>query len=418
MDSLFTILESNNKAMGSITLTKNGKVLYSRAIGFANTAGKKTANTPSTKYRVGSVTKTFTSVMIQQLIEEKKLTFSTPLAQFYPQMPNAQAITIDHLLYHRSGLHDFTHDVDYAGFMATVQTKEQMLERLAKLKPDFMPDEKSAYCNTNYVLLGYIIEEVTKKSYQQNLTARITQKVGLQSTFYGGKIDLGKGEASSYEYKNGTWALATETDMSIPHGAGAIVSTSNDLAKFIQALFTNKLLTKESLQAMTVRKDNFGRGILRFPVNNDYGYWHNGAIDGFRSLISYIPQDSVAITFICNGLNGLTFSDIWMGALSIYYNQPYTLPSFPPTITLTNLSGYEGFYTSKQNPLKITIKQENGYLVGQAAGQPTFVLEAKSETDFHISQVGAILEFSKAGSATFNQFTLKQNGAQFLFEKQ
>jgi D-alanyl-D-alanine carboxypeptidase len=158
LDSLFTSLATNNKLMGTVLLSHNGKVVYTRAVGYAQLdSTNKVPATATTHYRVGSLTKMFTATMVFQLIEEKKLTLATPLVTFFPQLPNAKAITIDQLLSHRSGLHDFA----AGGAELGHKTPAEMVALLSKNAPDFEPGAKFAYSNSNYVVLGYIIERLT-----------------------------------------------------------------------------------------------------------------------------------------------------------------------------------------------------------------------------------------------------------------
>src|SRR5256885_547207 len=137
---------------------------------------------------------------------------------------------------HRSSLHNFTNDSTYAKYMKLSSTEEQMVFVFAKMKPDFEPDAKAQYSNTNFVLLGYIIEKITQKPYPEELKERITSKLGLKDTYYGGKTNIKNNEGYSYSF-DGNWTRLPETDMSIPGGAGAILSTPTDLVKFIEALF-------------------------------------------------------------------------------------------------------------------------------------------------------------------------------------
>ncbi len=223
LDKFFDALAEKNKAMGSLTLAKDGKILYSRAVGYSRISEKeKQASTVETRYRVGSIAKTFTAVMIFQLTEEGKLKLTDTLDKFYPQIPNAEKITIAQILAHRSGIHSFTNDPDYQTWMMNPKTKEEMLAIIAKSKPDFEPGEKRQYSNSGFVLLGYIVEKVTGKSYQEALKERITSKIGLSDTYLGtGKTDVSKKESFSYSLA-GSWKQETETDLSIPGGAGAL----------------------------------------------------------------------------------------------------------------------------------------------------------------------------------------------------
>src|SRR6185369_15005904 len=139
---------------------------------------------------------------------------------------------------------------------------------------------------------GYIIEKVTNQSYAKALGERITSKIGLTNTFVGDKINLKNNESFSYLFM-GDWELQPETDMSIPGGAGSIISTPTDLTKFIEALFALKLTSKNSLEQMKIMKDNYGMGLVTFPFGTKRAYGHNGGIDGFTSILGYFPDDSL-----------------------------------------------------------------------------------------------------------------------------
>ncbi|MGE5480253.1 MAG: serine hydrolase [Chloroflexota bacterium] len=416
MDSLFDALSANNKMMGTATLSKDGKVIYQRAIGFVGPDGKKAA-TPDTKYRIGSISKMFTAVMIFQLVEEKKLSLTTPLSVFFPKIPNADKITIEDMLHHSSGIRSFTDDIAYRGYMEKPKTEEEMLAIMYALPAAFEPGTKNEYSNSNFVLLGYIIEKLTGNTYAEALKARITNKIGLKNTYYGGKIRNDKNEASSFAWNSETnkWEVQPETDMSIPHGAGAIVSTSGDLAKFLEALFAGKLIAKESLEQMRTLKNGFGAGMFPIPFNDKTGYGHNGGIDGFASMASYFPGDSLAFAYVTNGMD-YSLNDVGIGALSIYYGAPYEIPSFKVvSVPKEILDSYVGVYTSEELPMEITIKRDGGKLTAQATGQRELTLDASSETAFTFRPAGLEITFSRDGASP--KFTLKQGGMSFNYKK-
>lgn len=183
LDSLFSTLQQHELANGSIAVSLNGKIVYQRAIGFAALEGnKKIAPDINTKYRIGSISKMFTAVMIFQLIGEGKLHLSDKLATYFPQLPNADKITIKNMLYHRSGLHDYTHDTNFPDWMNKPKTHKELLQIIAGKGADFEPDAKADYCNSNYLLLSYIIEKIDKAPYATALEKRITTKLGLTHT--------------------------------------------------------------------------------------------------------------------------------------------------------------------------------------------------------------------------------------------
>ncbi len=417
IDSLLNALETNQKAMASVTVTQNGKVVYSRATGFIDNSGNSAVrSTPETRYRIGSISKMFTTVMILQLVEENKLSLNTPLSKFFTNISGADSITIADLLNHHSGLFNFTSSEDYTKWMTEPRSRKQMVELIEGQKPAFAPHEKGEYSNTNFVLLGYIIEDVTGKSYQENLSERIASRIGLKNTMYGGKINHGANEASSFEHADGKWLMLPETDMSIPGGAGAVISTTPDLTAFINALFDGKLINQVSLKSMTTIKDGFGLGIFKIPFYEKSAYGHNGGIDGFSSSLAYFPEDKVSVAFCSNGLNS-GMNDILIGLLSSYFGKPYKIPDFK-TISLPadKLAAYEGEYSSEQLPLIITVKHDGDKLTAQASGQPAFPLEAVSEIEFRFDPAGIVMIFNISTAGEVDGFTLKQ-GADYVFKK-
>jgi len=416
LDSLFDILAQKNKAMGSLILSKNGKVLYSKAIGysFISDVEKKPAY-ETTKYRIGSITKMFTAAMILQLSEEGKISLDATLDKYFPTLPNASKITIRNLLNHRSGLHNFTDEPEYLKYMTSPKTQDEMLTIISKYPVDFQPNEKYSYSNSNYVVLGYIIEKICNEPYSKVLKSRITVKLGLTNTYLGGKTDIKNNESYSFRWvKN--WEQQPETDMSIPGGAGAIVSTPADLAEFIEALFSLKLITENSLNQMKNMIDGYGMAMIKAPFHTKTGYGHGGGIDGFASNLIYFPEDNLTLAYCTNG-QVYPVNDILTGVLSIYHNMEYSIPKFIPkpviTLKTEELDKYLGEYSSTQIPLKIIITKDKSTLFAQATGQSAFPLEAIDKDKFQFEQAGIEMEFNTDKS----EFTLKQGGGSFLFTK-
>ena len=417
LDSLFNILAEKNKAMGSVTISKNGTVLYSRAIGYCSITGdEKKPSTYLTKYRIGSISKMFTSTMIFQLIEEGKIKLTTTLDSYFPNLPNAKTITISNLLNHRSGLHNFTNDPEYQNWMTQPKTQDEMLAIIAKNKVDFQPNEKAAYSNTNFVILGYIIEKIDKQPYSKSLEKRIISRVKLSNTYIGGKTNIGNNESYSYQYM-GQWIQAPETDMSIPGGAGSIVSTPTDLTQFIEALFSLKLVSQNSLNQMKTITDGFGMGMFQIPFSTKKAYGHNGGIDGFASNLAYFPEDNLTLAYCTNG-QAYPMNDILIGVLSICFDKAYSIPTFDSkqsvNLKTEDLDKYLGVYSTIQLPLKITITKDNTVLIAQATGQSSFRLDATETDKFKFDPAGIIMEFNPAK----NEMTLKQGGGNFLFTKE
>jgi len=325
LNTFFNAIASNDKGMGSISIFQNGEEIYPKTIGFSNLKNQIKSN-KRTKYRIGSITKTFTATILIQLVDEEKLSLETKLAAFYPEIPNASTITIKSLLQHRSGLFNITNQEDFTSWMEEPQTQEQMISRIVKNGTIFNVNEKTEYSNTNYILLSYIAEKIEGKTFDEILQSRIVEPCDLKDTYFGGKIKNENNQAFSYTMEN-EWKLATETDMSVPMGAGGIISTPTDLNIFYDQLFNGNLISDSSRLAMTDIKDGWGMGLSRFPFQDKLVYGHPGSIDGFSSITVYFPKEKLGITYITNA-EVLPFRNVFFTILNIYFDDDFEIPKF------------------------------------------------------------------------------------------
>lgn len=412
LDNYFNALEQNNKFMGSVAISKNGEIIYTKSIGFEDVENKVKA-TENSKYRIGSISKSFTTVLILKAVEQKKLNTNQTIDKWFPTIKNAKKITVNHLLSHRSGIHNFTDDKDYLTWNTQPKTEKEMIEIIVKGGSDFNPDSKAEYSNSNFVLLTYILEKTFTKSYSDLLQEFIVKPIGLKNTYVFGKINPSNNECKSYSFA-GSWKTETETDFTVPLGAGAITSTPSDLTMFADALFSGKLLTNESLEIMKTIKDGYGIGLFQIPFYKSVGYGHTGGIDGFSSVYSYFADDKISYALISNGTN-INNNDISIAVLSAVYDKPYEIPVFTTfTLTSEDLDKYLGVYASKQIPLKITITKDGNSLIAQGTGQPAGILEATEKDKFKFDKVGAKFEFNP----TEKTMILFQGGGQIKFTKE
>lgn len=410
LDNYFDSISKYNKAMGTVALAKQGRLIYLRSFGFADIE-KNVHNNDSTEYRIGSITKTFTAVLVLKTVEKNKLSLDETIDKWFPSIKNAEKITVSDLLYHRSGIHNFTDDTTYLNWNTQAKTHADMLKLIEKGGSDFQPGSKIQYSNSNYVLLTIILEKTNHKTYEQLLQNNIITPLQLSHTYLGRKINPSNNESFSYEYNGVDYVKSSETDMSIPLGAGAIVSNPVDLIKFINAIFSGNLLTKNSLNAMTTLKDNFGMGLFQMPFGNKKAWAHTGGIDGFRSVVSYFPSDSISYALCING-SAINPNDISIAALSAANGLAVKIPDFTiKSLSTEELKKFEGIYSSTEMPMKITITVKDGMLIGQATGQSQFVLEFKGENSFGFDAAGLILDFQPEE----NIMILKQAGRTFKF---
>jgi CubicO group peptidase (beta-lactamase class C family) len=357
----------------------------------------------------------FTAALVFQFVEEGKLKLSDTLDKFFPQIPNAKKITIAHILAHRSGIHNFTKEPDFRSWSLSARTKDETLAFIAKGAPEFEPGEKRSYSNAGYVLLGYVVEKLAGKPYRDVLKERITGKLGLKDTYLGtGKTDVSKKESFSYKY-SGDWKQQDEIDLSVPGGAGAIVSTPSDLVKFIQALFDGKLISQENVNQMKSGQPGiYGMGMSEQKLGGKTIYGNSGGTDGFSSTVFYLPEEKLAVAYTANA-KVYSHGKIFSGIIDIYYNKPFEIPTFESiAVSPEVLDKYLGVYSSPGAPGKFTITREGATLHAQPTGQSSVPLEATAQDKFKFDPVGVVMEFDAAK----NQMILKRSGRETVFTKE
>jgi D-alanyl-D-alanine carboxypeptidase len=411
LDQFFDRLAEKNKAMGSLVIAKDGDVLYARAIGYGQISEtEKKPLTEASRFRIGSITKMYTASMILQLVEEGKLKLTDTLDKFIPQVPNARKITIAQILSHRSGIPNVRRERDRQGGRPSTKpmAKDEMLALIVKAPPDFEPDTQHRYSNSGYFLLGLIIEKLTGKTYAQALEERITSKVGLKDTYTAtGNIDVGKNEALTYIQFGRDWEPVAETHPSILFGGGQIVSTPNDLAKFIRALFDGKIVSKGTLDQMKTMRDGEGFGMESFTYAGKTFYGHTGGGDNYGSWLAYEPEEKLAVAYMTNA-KIYPVARIVSGVVDIYYNKPFQIPALESiAVSPEILDKYVGVYSGPDAAAKVTITREGSTLFFQPPGgsAPGAPLEATAENKFQI-EGAAVFEFDAAK----NQLTIKRRG--------
>ncbi|SEG46021.1 serine hydrolase domain-containing protein [Algoriphagus boritolerans] len=405
-------LEIHDKFMGTVLLASDGKPVFERALGYADRERKIKA-TVATHYRIGSISKMFTTVLVLKAEESGKLSLDQKLADFYPQIKNSDKITLSMLLQHRSGIHNFTNNPDYLSYHTKPVSEEALVKIISDGGSDFEPDSKADYSNSNFVLLTFILEKVYEKSFSEILDEQLVKPLKLESTAIFTASDPGKGESFSYTFKD-KWILEAETDPSIPLGAGAISSDVKDLNTFINALFSGKLISEESLEKMKEINQGFGRGMFSFPYYERKGFGHTGGIDGFRSFLGYFPEEKLTVAVLSNGLN-YNNNDILLALMDSYFGKDFEVPSFQPVVlSAVELEKYLGEYASDQIPLRLVFEQNGSKLIAKPSGQQATELEATAVHTFEFKPVNAVFVFNPEKG----EVTLKQAGQTFLFKKQ
>jgi len=380
IDSVSNAAVSEKRTAGvSVAVVKNGRTVLAKGYGFADLENDVPA-TPETVYRIGSVTKQFTSAAIMKLIEQGKLTLDDTLQKFFPNFPTqGNRVTVRHLLNHTSGIRSYTSlGPKWARLIRLDLATDSVVALFANEPFDFKPGDSYRYNNSGYFLLGMIIEKLSGKTYAQYLKDELFTPLGLKSTMYCDQAPLIKHRAQGYATQPGGGFINAEPlSMTQPYAAGSLCSTVTDLAVWTQALASGKVVSPASYKLMTTpvalndgKPITYGFGLGTGVLGGHRQVSHNGGINGFISELHHYPDDSV-ITVVLTNTGALTAVQlerlIARRTLGIK-----DLPAVP--IEPTALERLVGQYAlGNGTPVRVFV--ENGRLRVQQQGNPEFGLK-------------------------------------------
>jgi CubicO group peptidase (beta-lactamase class C family) len=349
IDSLMKVYNSYRQFNGSVLVAEHGAVILKKGYGFAN-AEWNIPNQPDTKFRLGSITKQFTSMLIMQLVQQGKIKLDGKITDYLPDYPNKNGdrVTIHHLLTHTSGIPSYTGFSAFReGLDRKTSTPAEFLKVFADSALEFEPGTQWRYSNSGYFVLGAVIEKVTGKSYETVLRESILIPLGLNSTGYDHSEEVIEKRASGYEKRGRGYANASFIDMSLPYSAGSLYSTVEDLCLWDQALYTEKLLSNENKAKMFtpfLNRYAYGWVVARAPLGSTTEtvgvIQHGGAINGFNSIIYRVPDDR-NLVILLNNTGGAPLDKMARDVLAILYGKPSTPPkrSVADALVATILDG-------------------------------------------------------------------------------
>lgn len=410
LDSYLEVLEEHQKFNGSVAIAKNGDIIYQKSVGFSDYENQK-KNNSETIFRIGSISKTFTATLVMMAVDEGKIKLQDKISKYFSEVKNADKITVEMLLNHRSGIYNLTALPDYLSWNTHEFSRNELIEKISTFEGQFEPGTAFDYSNSNYILLSVLLEKLYGKPFEEILNEKIIQALQLKRTAFFPKIDSKNNEAYSYYY-TGDWAKSSETSVSIPLGAGGISSTPADLIQFGEALFGGQLLSKESLEKMKKLTEGYGYGVFVLPFYDKIGLGHTGGIDNFNSTWAYFEKEKVSFVVLSNGADYDT-NNVAIALLSAAYGKDFSIPVFKKSDAEV-IPGYTGVFRSGHLGLDITITEQDGQYFAQASGQSAFPLEKINEFEFRFDLAGIVIEFN----SDLKSIILKQGGGEFIFVKQ
>ncbi|MES2371143.1 MAG: serine hydrolase [Bacteroidota bacterium] len=447
LDSLFEILDKQGILNGCILVAENGKPIYQKAFGYASFSTKQLLNN-QTAFELASVTKQFTAMAIMQLHEKKKLNYDDDIKKYFPLI-SFDNIRIDNLLHHTSGIPEFLGWDEKQVDVKQVNYNKDILSAIIKNKPavHFKPGEQFSYSNTNYVLLALIVEKVSAMPFADYLAKNIFTPLNMLNTYVYPQRSVSK-KLENYAYghlydpKTGGFIISDSITgngyqyyfdgVAGPYG---ISSTTEDLLKWDQALYTDKLISKEeqALAYLPSKLTNgkpaallglpYGFGWLIMPSTEETGkiYMHSGGYPGYMTIISRYPDKNKTIIILTNTYNIISLYQLCTATENILFNKPFVIPQSLPfkksvMLTPSQLKAVEGVY-SLAPQIKYTITTDQNQVYAQITGQGKAEIYPESELDFFYTVVPAKIKFEKNAKGEIIKLILFQNGRQLEAKK-
>jgi CubicO group peptidase (beta-lactamase class C family) len=425
IDSWYANLTREMRPGIAILVAKNGKILYNKGFGYADIAGKKKIM-PATRFRIGSITKQFTAASLLKLQEQGKLKISDKLSKYIPDFPRGNEVTLHHLLTHTSGIHSYTNTDSFLSKVTTKVSDEDLVSYIKKLPYDFNPGERYDYNNSGYFLAGFIVQQVSGIPFRDFLKQHFFDPLGMANTgVHSSGLNL-ENEATGYN-KTDKYDTALNWDMSWAGGAGALYSTVEDLYKWNEAIFGNKVLSKESLTtAFSPVLLNSGK----VPAGIEYGYgWgigkfrgteilsHGGGLHGFVSQLARFNKEGLTVAMLTNQtpveveLNPARVAELYL------WQKLDTQETYDASQQVqVNVKDYEGIYDLGNN-IVMTVTSEGSSLFAQVAGQGKYEIFPMRKDEYFWKVVEAKVRFNRNESGEVNGASFEQGGFKATAER-
>jgi CubicO group peptidase (beta-lactamase class C family) len=406
---------AGNAFMGTVLVVDGDRVLLNKGYGMADLEWGN-ANAPEVKFRLGSLTKQFTATLVLLLQQDGKLKIEDPVSKYLPDAPKTwEKITLAELLGHTSGIPSFTGMKEFGVWMMSPHTTEEELALFRDKPLDFEPGSKFVYSNSNFEVLGAVIEKVSGKKYGDLLRERIFDPLGMKDTGLDtDELVLPKRAQGYMPGKNGL-VLARSESMTVPWAAGSIYSTTGDLLKWEHGLFGGKVLTADSLKEMTTPgKGSYGLGVFVADKDGLKMVSHGGGIEGFNTNLMYIPERRIAVVVLSNvnggapDAMGQQLMDVVLGKTVILAGERKAVP-----ITKGELTKFVGVYDLMPT-FSLTVAIAGDALTVQGTGQPALPVMYQGVKDGHprffAPEPNAEIEFVPDATGAIVSLVLHQGG--------
>lgn len=337
-------------------------------------------------YRIASITKVFTAAEVLKLAEQGRLSLDDTLDKYLPDFPNASHIRLRQLLNHTAGISDIARNPQ-PGFMARKLDTATLLAEVASRDPAFAPGTQQSYSNGGYIVLGAVIEKVTGEPWYQAIDEHLLAPLGLRQTRYGDNAAIIPGRVAGYTTDTPDHSVrnASYINASVPAAAGALVSTAEDLYRWMRSLAGGRVISQASFAQMTTAATlppgttvthPYGLGVYLWQVRGKTMVGHTGQINGFASAAGYVPDAQITVVVLANDDN-MDARTMARRLAALALGQPYDTPVAVP-LSSVELHAPEGSYRIDNTSLEmLTVK--DGQLLAQRTGRHAVPLQATAQ---------------------------------------
>ncbi len=342
IDELVGLYHGYGLFNGAVLVADKSEVIFKKGYGLAHREWNL-PNQPDTRFRIGSITKQFTAMLVLQLVEQGQLKLDGKITDYLPDYPKktGDRVTIHHLLNHTSGIPSYTGMPDFREKRSRdPSTPGEFLKVFWDLPLEFEPGARFSYNNSGYFLLGAILEKVAGKPYEKVLQENILDPLGMKGTGYDHHATILEKRAAGYERRLGGFRTAPYLDMSLPYAAGSLYSTVEDLYVWDQALYTERLLPAKSKELMfrpNLQNYAYGWIVQKLPAGDaaadKTSIQHGGGINGFNTLIERLVDDKHLVVLF-NNTPGARLPEVSAQIRRILYGRPYEAPKKPISVAL------------------------------------------------------------------------------------
>jgi CubicO group peptidase (beta-lactamase class C family) len=415
LDQIASSYTKDNAFMGTVLVVEGNKVLLNKGYGQADLEWN-IPNAPDVKFRLGSITKQFTATLILLLQQDGKLNIADPVSKYLPDSPKAwEKITVANLLGHTSGIPNFTNYPEFMTWRMNPRTVDEELAFFRDRPLEFEPGSKFEYSNSNFEVLGAIVEKVSGKKYGDLLKERIFDPLGMHDSGLDADTLILPKRAQGYQHGPKGMERAVSESMTVPWAAGSIYSTTGDLLLWERGLFGGKILNAASLKQMTTPgKGSYGLGVFVRQEAGTTVVSHGGGIEGFNTDLNYVPDKNIAVIVLGN-VNGAAPGEMGGNLVKVMLGQSVTLASErkEQPIAAGELAKFAGLYQLAPT-FALTFTAEGDQLMMQATGQPKFQVFyegiANGHPRFFLKAVDAEVEFIPDATGKIASLVLHQGG--------